>query len=114
VSERSSFRGFFDKRRIGGVQQDDHGAGGLPHDPIDQIQRMLGAVSESDESDIGPFASRHRSDVLNVDLTGDDLVAERGDDRRDEREAVLALVGDQDAQMLGSIGERRHTSILMR
>ena len=38
-------------------------------------------------------------------------MAERDDDRGDEREAVLALVGDQDAQMFGAVGERLHKPI---
>jgi hypothetical protein len=59
------------------------------------------ALSESDERDVGSFPAGHGSDVFDFDLAGDDLVAERDDNRRYRREAVLALVGDQDAQMLG-------------
>jgi len=59
------------------------------------------ALSESDERDVGAFSGGHRSDVFDVDLARDHLVAQGYDDRRDEGEAVLALVGDQDAQMLG-------------
>jgi hypothetical protein len=58
---------------------------------------MLGALSESDERDVGAFPRGDRADVLDVDLSRDDLVAERDDDRGDEREAVFALVGDQDS-----------------
>jgi hypothetical protein len=73
---------------------------------------VLGALAQSDESDVGAFASGHRSDVLHVDLPGDDLVAEGGDDGSDEREPILALIGDQDAEMIRSIGERLHAPIL--
>jgi acyl-lipid omega-6 desaturase (Delta-12 desaturase) len=95
------------------MQQHDHRAGGFADDPIDQIQRMLGALPQSDESNVGPFAGGYRSDILDADLAGDDLVAERRHDRGNEREPVLALVGDQDAKLVGSIGERRHAPILV-
>ena len=47
---------------------------------------------------------RSQADVRDVDLARDHLVAEPHDDRSDERQAVLALVGDQDAQMFGLAG----------
>jgi hypothetical protein len=40
---------------------------------------------------------------LDFDLPRYDFVAERDDDRSDQREPVLALVGDQDAQMFSSV-----------
>ena len=83
------------------MQQHDHGAGGFAHDLVDQVERVFRALSESDERDVGSFPAGHGSDVFDFDLAGDDLVAERDDNRRYRREAVLALVGDQDAQMLG-------------
>jgi hypothetical protein len=87
------------------VQQRDHGARGFAHDLVDQSERVLGALSESDERDVGALAGGDRADVLDVDLSRDDLVAERDDDRGDERdddrgderETVFALVGDQDS-----------------
>src|SRR4051812_47626476 len=42
----------------------------------------------------------HCSDVLHLDLARDHFVPERGDDRWDERQAILALVRDQNAQVL--------------
>ena len=79
------------------MQQDDHGAGALAHDLVDQSQSVLRIGSESDERDIGPLPSGHRADVLDVDSARDHFVAEGDHDRRDEREAVFALVSDQDA-----------------
>jgi hypothetical protein len=58
---------------------------------------VLGALTESDERDVGSFAGGHGAYVFDVDLAGDHLVSERDDDRGDERKAVLTLVGDQDA-----------------
>jgi hypothetical protein len=58
-------------------------------------RRLHGASSREGGRD------RHGADVFHVDLAGDDLVAQGRDDRRDQREPVLALVGDQDSQMLG-------------
>ena len=62
---------------------------------------MLGAFAEADERHVGPLPGGHRTDVFDVDLARDHLVPQRGDDRRDESQAILALVRDQHAQMLG-------------
>lgn len=56
--------------------------------------------------------SGHRSDVLDVDLPCDHLVTEGDDDRGNERKSVLALVGDQDAQIIGPVRERHYELIL--
>jgi hypothetical protein len=47
------------------------------------------------------FSTRWSSDVLYLYLARDHFVPERGDDRRDEGQAILALVRDQNAQVLG-------------
>ena len=83
------------------MDQDDHRAGGLLDDLLDQVERVLGALAEPDERDVGSLPGGHRADVFDLDLARDHLVPERSDDRRDERQAILALVGDQHAQMLG-------------
>jgi hypothetical protein len=80
------------------VEQDDHWAGGFAHDLVDQIERVLGAFPESDERDVGSLSGCNSADVSNVDLARYHLVAERGDDWSDEREAILALVRDQNAE----------------
>jgi hypothetical protein len=61
---------------------------------------MHGTFPEADEGDVWSLSSCHDPDILDGDLSRDHLVAERGNDRRDDREAVLPLVGDQHAQML--------------
>ena len=48
-------------------------------------------------SELAPSATSGRS----LDLACDYLVAERRDDRGDEREPIVAFVGDQHAQMCG-------------
>ncbi len=71
--------------------------------PEDTVARLGGdefavLASASDEAQL---ASRSdRSDVRDVDLTGDHLVAQLDDDPRHEGQAILALVGDQHAQVL--------------
>ena len=70
-------------------------------DLLDQVERVLGALAEPDERDVGSLPGGHGPDVLDLDLARDHLVSERGDDRRDQRQAILPLVGDQHAQMLG-------------
>ena len=62
---------------------------------------MLRALAEADERDVGPLACGHGADVLHLDLARDHLVSQGDHDRGDEREAILALVGDQNAQMVG-------------
>ena len=96
VSEHASLGGFLDELGVGGVQQDDYGAGGLAHDLLDQFKRVLRTLSEADQRDVRPFPRGHRADVVDVDLAGDHLVAQGDHDRCDEREAVFALVSDQD------------------
>ncbi len=77
------------------MQQHDHRARSLTHDLVDQLERMLRARPESDERDVGPLSRGDWPDVRDVDLPRDHLVSECDDDRRDERETILALVGDQ-------------------
>jgi hypothetical protein len=71
------------------------------HDLLDQVECMLGALAEANKGDVRPFPRRHCSDVLNLDLARDHLMPESGDDRRDESQAIRALVRDQNSQMLG-------------
>ena len=83
------------------MEQDDHRAGRLVDDLLDQAERMLGALAQSDERDVGPFSRSHRPDVLDIDLASDHLMPEGGNDRRDQRQAIPPLVRDQNAQMFG-------------
>jgi hypothetical protein len=83
------------------VDQRDHGARRLADDPVDQAQRVVGALAEPDECNVGMLLRRHRADVLDADLARDHLVAEPDDDRSYQGEPVLALVGDQHPQMVG-------------
>jgi hypothetical protein len=61
---------------------------------------MRRARSKSNESDVRAFPGCYGADVLDVDLSRDHLVSKGDHDRCDEREAILALVRDQDARML--------------
>ena len=97
MGEHAAFGRFLDELGIRVVQQDDDRAGGFADDLLDQFERVFLALSESDERDVGSFPRGHGADVVDVDLAGDDLVAERDHDRGDESETVLALVGDQHA-----------------
>jgi hypothetical protein len=90
-----------DEVGIARVQENDHGAGGLPHDLVDQIECVVRALSEADQRDVRSLAGGHGTHVLDVDLPCDHLMSERDHERGDEREAILALVGDQDAQVVG-------------
>ena len=83
------------------MEQDDHRAGCLLNDLLDHPECVVGALAEPDERDIRPFSRRNGPDVLDLDLPGDHLVPECGDDRRHQLQAILPLVRDQNAQMFG-------------
>ena len=90
------------------MDEEDHRARGLLHDLVDQGEGVLRALAEADQRDIGSLPGGHGSDVRDVDLAGDHLVPELRDHRRDERQPILALVGDQHPEMLGlAIAHRR-------
>ena len=97
VGEDTALGGFLDERRIRRMEQDDHRAGGLLHDLLDQAERMLGALAESDERDVRPLPGGDRPDVLDLDLACDHLVTESDDNRHDQLQAILPLVRDQNA-----------------
>ena len=89
------------------MQEHDHRARRLVHDPVDQIERVLRALPEPDERDIGPLPRGDRADVGDIDLARDHLVAEGDDDRRDQGQTILTLVGDQHAQVIGFVVTHR-------
>ena len=72
-----------------------------PSMPWNKVKGVLGTRPEPHERDVRAFPRSHGSDVLHFDLARDHLVPKRGDDRSHERQAILALVRDQHAQMLG-------------
>ena len=101
VGEHAPLRRLLDEGRIGRVEQDDHRARGLADDLLDQPEGVIGARPEPDERDVGSLAGGHGADVFDLDLARDHLVPQGRDDRHYERETILSLVGNQDAQMLG-------------
>src|SRR5580704_6469377 len=62
---------------------------------------MLGALTESDKRDVRSLPGGHGPDVLDFDLPRNHLVTESDHDWGNDRKAILALVGDQDTQMIG-------------
>ncbi len=99
--EDASLGRLLDEPGIGSVDEEDHRAGGLVDDLLDQAECVLGALAEPDERHVGSLTSRDTSHVFHLDLARDHFVTEFGDDRRDERQAILPLVGDQNPQVLG-------------
>ena len=95
MGEHAALGGLFDEFGVAGVDQDDYGTGGLSDDPVDQFQGVLRALAEPDECDVGSLPGRDGGYVVDLDLAGDHFVSERDHGRGDERETVLALVGDQ-------------------
>jgi hypothetical protein len=101
VGEHAAAGGLLDEVRVAGMEQDDHWAGRFADDPVDQVESVRRAVAESDERHVRSFPRGDGTDVFDLDLACDDLVPESHDHRRDEREAVFALVRDQDAKVFG-------------
>jgi hypothetical protein len=58
---------------------------------------VFGAFPETDQRDVGSLAGAHRAEVCDLDLACDHLVPQRHHDRRDQSQAILALVGDKHA-----------------
>jgi hypothetical protein len=67
------------------------------HDLLDELERVLRALTEADEGDVRTFPRRHPSHVLDLDLARDHLVPQGGDNPRDGCQAIRALVCDQHA-----------------
>jgi hypothetical protein len=53
--------------------------------------------AQADQRDIGTLTGCHGADRRHVDLAGDHVVAEPGEDLRQELETVTPLIRDQDA-----------------
>jgi len=100
VCEHAQLRRFAEEVRVGLVEQCDHRARRRLDDPGDEAERVLGALAEPNERHVWTLAGGYGSHVGDLDLARDHLVTERGHERRNERKAILALVGDEDAQML--------------
>ena len=73
---------------------------------------MLGREPEADERDVGSLASGHRADLGGVDLTGDHLVAEVGDDLSEQPEPFSLLIGDQHSEVRGFVVGRHNSRIV--
>ena len=101
VSEHAPLGGFLDEPRIWGVQQDNHRASGFMHDLVDQVERVLGALAQADQRNVGSLPGGDRADVRYINLSSDHLMAKRDHDRRDERETVTPLVRDQHTKVAG-------------
>ena len=96
------------------VEQDDHRAGGLFDDLLDQAKRMLGTLAESDERNIWALLGGDRPDILDLDLAGDHLVPQPSDDRRHQRQAILPLIRDEHTHVIGfEITHRNSRNVLL-
>ena len=67
-------------------------------DLLDQPERASRGAADPDQRDVGVFLRCHCGDCFDVDVAGDDLVSQSGDDLREQLEPLGLLVGDQDPQ----------------
>jgi hypothetical protein len=81
------------------MDEDDHRTGGLVDDLLDQHERVIAALAQPDKRNIRSFLRGHGADIFDLDLALS-LRAPGCNDWRDQRQAILALVRDQHAQML--------------
>jgi hypothetical protein len=98
VGEDSAARRLLDPGCVIARDQRDHGAERLPHDLGDQIVRVLTALAEADEREVGAKAGGDRAYLVDADLLGHDLVPHPLDHDREQGQTVRPLVGDQDTQ----------------
>ena len=101
VGEDAALRCLLHEPWIRLVDEQDHRAGGLLNDLLDQGQGVDRALSQAHERDIRPLPHGHGSDVVDLDLASDHLVPQRGDDRRDEGQPIAPFVRDQYSEMFG-------------
>ena len=92
---------------VSGREQRDHRAGRFVDDLRDQLERVLGAQPQPDQRHVGMLPRRHRTDLSDLDLPGDHLMAESGDDLSEQFEPVPPLVRDQDTQVGDLLGGHR-------
>jgi len=98
VGEDAALGGFVDEVLVSCVEDEDDRAGGVADDLLDQFERVLGALAEPDERDVGMFLAGQLDDLLDVQFLPDDLVAERAGDLGDGLGPLGALVGDEYVQ----------------
>ena len=98
VGEDAALGGFVDEVLVSCVEDEDDRAGGVADDLLDQLERVLGALAEPDERDVGMFLAGQLDDLLDVQFLPDDLVAERAGDLGDGLGPLGALVGDEYVQ----------------
>ncbi len=80
------------------LEDRDHGAFRLLHDARDQVERVLGALAQADERDVGHRLGGGGRDLGDLELARDHVMAHRGHQAGGDLEAFLSLVGDQDAK----------------
>ena len=52
MGEDAALGGLLDEVGIARVEEGDHGAGGFANDLVDQVERVLRALSKADERDV--------------------------------------------------------------
>jgi hypothetical protein len=85
-----------------GLEERNHRAERAGDDLRDQLERMLGARAQSDQSQVGTFSRRHACHLRDMDLAGDDLVPEPGYHLGEHLQPIGPLVRDQYAEMVDS------------
>jgi hypothetical protein len=80
------------------VEERDNRACRFVDNALDQFERMLRALAETDERNIRLFAGRYGSNLSDIDLGSDHFVPDVGDEVYDLCQAILALVGDEHTQ----------------
>ncbi len=74
VGEDSTLRSFVDEAGVVDREQRNHGAGCFTHDPADVVKRVLRALAQPDERDVGTLLARHLAHLFNVELARDHRV----------------------------------------
>ena len=89
------------------VNDGDHRACCLVHDPVDQLQGLGGPLVHDHQGNIWALGRRDASDVGEGGLSGDDVVAQSGHRASDLVESDPWPIGDQDPQANNVFGVHR-------
>ncbi len=83
-------------------------------DLVDQLERVLGGQSESDQGDVWMFPCSGGTDRSDVDLARHHIVPKAGNHLCEQIEAVASLVRDEDAEPLRIFHYRRRPCFMPR
>jgi hypothetical protein len=112
VGEDAAFGGLVDELPVLHIEDGDHRAGRLVHDPVDQLQSLGGPLVNDHHRYVRPLSRGDARHVWERGLSGDDVVAQLRHREGDLVQANPWAVGNQDAEAGG--GFSIHLRVVLR